>query len=57
MVVKKEVVEYYLKLLQRINIKVRGIEVTSTALYNAIAKNGQGTSADGFRLSDQFART
>ena len=42
MVVKKEVVEYYLKLLQRINIKVRGIEVTSTALYNAIVKKGQG---------------
>ena len=42
MVVKKEVIEYYLKLLQRINIKVRGIEVTSTALYNAIAKKGQG---------------
>ena len=42
MVVKKEVVEYYLKLLQRINIKVRGIEVTSTALFNAIAKKGQG---------------
>ncbi len=35
MVVKKEVVEYYLKLLQKINIKVRGIEATSTALYNA----------------------
>jgi Tfp pilus assembly PilM family ATPase/Tfp pilus assembly protein PilN len=41
MVVKKEVVDYYLKLLQRINIKVRGIEVTSTALYNAIVKKGQ----------------
>lgn len=42
MVVKKEVVEYYLNLLQRINVKVRGIEVTSTALYNVTAKEGQG---------------
>lgn len=42
MVVKKEVVEYYLNLLQKINVKVRGIEITSTALYNVTAKEGQG---------------
>ena len=41
MVVKKDVVEYYLNLLQKIHIKVRGIEVPSTALYNVTAKEGQ----------------
>ena len=40
MVIKKEVVEYYLKLFQRINIKVRGIEVASTALYNVTTRKG-----------------
>ena len=34
MVVKKEVIEHYLNLFQKIHIKVRGIEVASTALYN-----------------------
>lgn len=48
MVVKKDVVEYYLKLLQGINITVRSIEVISTALYNTtvqgkkIITNGSG---------------
>lgn len=42
MVVKKEVIEYYLKLLQRINIRARGIEVPSTALYNALVKKSHG---------------
>jgi len=42
MVVKREVVEYYLKLLQRINIKVRGMEVISTALYNITTEEVHG---------------
>ena len=41
MVVKKDVVEYYLNLLQKIHIKVRGMEVLLTALYNVTAKEGQ----------------
>jgi len=41
MVVKREVVEYYLNLLRRINIKVRGIEITSTALYNVTTKESR----------------
>jgi Tfp pilus assembly protein PilN len=41
MVVKKDVVEYYLNLLQKINIRVRGMEVLLTALYNVTAKEGQ----------------
>ena len=41
MVVKKDVVEYYLKLLQRVNVKVRSIEVISTALYNTTAGEKQ----------------
>lgn len=41
MVVKKEVVEYYLNLLQKIHIRVRGIEMPLTALYNVTAKEGQ----------------
>ena len=41
MVIKKDVVDYYLKLLQRINIKVRSIEVVSTAVYNATSKGAQ----------------
>jgi len=42
MVVKKEVVEYYLKLLQKINVKLRGIEVFSTALYNIATEKVKG---------------
>lgn len=42
MVVKKEVIDYYLKLLQRINVKVRGIEVISTALFNITAEEVHG---------------
>jgi len=42
MLVKKEVVEYYLKLLQRINVKLRGIEVFSTALYNITTEKAHG---------------
>ena len=42
MVVKKEVVAYYLNLLQKIHIKVRGIEVPSTALFNVTTKEGRG---------------
>jgi Tfp pilus assembly PilM family ATPase/Tfp pilus assembly protein PilN len=41
MVVRKEVVDHYLKLFQRINIKVRGIEVISTALFNVTTTGGQ----------------
>jgi len=41
-VIKKEVLNYYLTLLQRIHIKVRGVEVATTALYNLIVKGGQG---------------
>jgi general secretion pathway protein L len=50
MVVKKDVVEFYLKLLQRVNITVRSIEVISTALYNTtvqgkkINTNGAGNT-------------
>jgi general secretion pathway protein L len=43
LVVKKDVVDYYLKLLQRINIKVRSIEIVSTAVYNATSKGVQTT--------------
>ncbi len=32
--VKKEVVDYYLALLRRIGVRPRGIEITSTALFN-----------------------
>ena len=32
--VKKEVVDYYLALLKRIGVRPRGIEITSTALFN-----------------------
>jgi Tfp pilus assembly protein PilN len=46
MVVKKEVVEYYLQLLQRINITVRSIEVISTALYNTTVQ-GKKSSING----------
>ena len=48
MVVKKEVIDYYLSLLQRIKVRVRCIEVLSTAVYNLTAqrtankKNGMG---------------
>ena len=48
MVVKKKEIEYYLSLLQRIGVRVRSIEVLSTALYNLTAqqaahgKNGTG---------------
>ena len=38
MVIKKDVVDYYLTLLQRIKIKVRSIEIVSTAFYNATSK-------------------
>jgi len=41
-VVKKEALEYYLNLLKRISVKVRGIEVTSTALYNVTTKESSG---------------
>jgi Tfp pilus assembly PilM family ATPase len=41
MAIKKDVVDYYLKLFQRINIKVRSIEVVSTAVYNATSKERQ----------------
>jgi len=34
MVVKREVIDYYLTLLRRINVKTRCVEVLSTALYN-----------------------
>jgi len=46
MVVKKDIVEYYLKLLQRVNIKVRSIEVTSTAFYNTTTQ-GKKITTDG----------
>jgi Tfp pilus assembly protein PilN len=42
MVVKKEVIEYYLNLFQKINIKVRGIEIPSTALYNVTTGESPG---------------
>jgi len=45
MVIKKDVVDYYLQLLQRINIKVRSIEIVSTAVYNATAKGKQTTQS------------
>ncbi len=41
MAIKKDVVDYYLKLFQRINIKVRSIEIVSTAVYNATSKERQ----------------
>lgn len=44
MVVKKEVIDHYLTLLQRINVKTRCVEVLSTALYNLTAQQASAES-------------
>jgi Tfp pilus assembly PilM family ATPase/Tfp pilus assembly protein PilN len=41
--VKKEVVDFYLNLCKRINVRPRSIEITSTALFNAFQKNHNGS--------------
>lgn len=60
MVVKKEVIEYYLKLLQRINIRARGIEVSSTALHNVLAKKSHdgrdGLDREWVRKSSEWLK-
>ena len=40
--VKKEVVDYYLALLKRIGVRPRGIEITSTALFNVYTSEQNG---------------
>jgi general secretion pathway protein L len=40
--VKKEVVDYYLNLLKRIGVRPRGIEITSTALFNVYKSEQNG---------------
>jgi Tfp pilus assembly PilM family ATPase len=40
--VKKEVVDYYLTLLKRIGVRPRGIETTSTALFNVYTSEQNG---------------
>ncbi len=44
MVVKKSVIDYYLTLLRRINVKTRCVEVLTTALFNLSA---QAAAAEG----------
>ncbi len=54
MVVKKEVIDYYLTLLQRINVRTRCVEVLSTAFYNLTAEQASaegGGAAAGSLLS------
>jgi len=62
MVVKKEAIDYYLTLLQRINVRTRCVEVLSTAFYNLTAEQasaGSGGAAAGSLLSRgaQWLRT
>ena len=62
MVVKKEAIDYYLTLLQRINVRTRCVEVLSTAFYNLTAEQasaGSGGAAAGSLLSwgAQWLRT
>ncbi len=38
LIIKKEVVEYYLNLLEKIKVKPRGIEITTTAVFNLFYK-------------------
>ena len=45
MVVKKEVIDYYLTLLQRIKVRTRCVEVLSTAFYNLTAQQASAESS------------
>jgi len=36
--VKRDIIDYYLNLLKKINVKPRGIEITTTALFNVFQK-------------------